>query len=42
MRSAAEDMRRAADNIDSSLIQHQNFLTNWLMEFQAIMKEAQS
>lgn len=37
MRQAAYEMQRAASNIDYSLTQHQQFLTNWLQEFAAVV-----
>ncbi len=37
MRSAAEDMQRAAANIDHSLMIFQRFLDDWLQRFEATL-----
>jgi hypothetical protein len=39
MRQAAEEMRRAANHIDESLRQNQQFLLNWLTDFQTILRD---
>lgn len=39
MRSAAEEMQRAASTIDASLQQHRMFLDEWLSRFESAMKE---
>lgn len=35
MASAAEEMQRAAANIDGALDRHQRFLDDWLLRFEA-------
>jgi hypothetical protein len=39
MRSAAEDMKQAASNIDHSLMLHQRFLDDWLVRFNDIIEK---
>lgn len=41
VRSAADEMSRAASNLDGSLMQHQRFLDDWLMRSQQILEAAQ-
>lgn len=38
MRAAADEMQRAATNIDGALERHQRFLDDWLLRFEAIIK----
>ena len=38
MRSAAEQMQRAANQIDESLRMHQRFLDDWLAQFRDAME----
>lgn len=38
MRSSADEMQRAASQIDHSLAQHQRFLDDWLQRFQAVIE----
>lgn len=37
MRAAADDMQRAAMNIDGAFERHQRFLDDWLARFEAVM-----
>lgn len=39
MRSAADEMQRAAMNIDASLQQHQRFLDDWLARLDATLSD---
>lgn len=39
MRSAANDMQRAADNLDSTLERHRRAMEDWLQKFEAILTE---
>ena len=41
MRSAAEQMQRAASSIDESLARHQRFLDDWLTRLEAALEKAQ-
>jgi IS30 family transposase len=38
MRSAAEQMQRAASTIDESLERHRRFLDDWLTRFSEVME----
>ena len=42
MASAADDMNRAAGNVDSALERHQRFLDDWLMRLADVMQPPQS
>lgn len=37
MRTAAEQMKQAASNIEYALTQHQRFLDDWLSRFEAVL-----
>ena len=39
MNHAAADMKRAADTIEHTLFQHQQFMTQWLADFQTILEQ---
>jgi Sec-independent protein translocase protein TatA len=39
MRQAAEEMKRAAGEMDSSFKQHEQFLRNWLTDFETILRD---
>jgi hypothetical protein len=39
MRQAAEEMKRAASEIDYSLHRHEQFLQEWLQQFESILNE---
>jgi len=39
MRQAAEEMKKAANQLDESLRQNQQFLLNWLTDFQTILRD---
>ncbi len=39
MRSAAEDMNRAASNMQEVFMQHQRFLTDWLQTLEQVLTE---
>ena len=41
MRSAADQMQRAASSIDESLARHQRFLDDWLTRLEAALEKAQ-
>lgn len=38
MRGAAEEMRRAASQIDDALSRHQRFLDDWIMRFESAVE----
>lgn len=40
MQSAAEDMRRAASTIESSLYSHEMFLREWLVDFSNLLTQS--
>lgn len=40
MRGAADEMQRAAANIDGSLTRHQQFLDDWLMRLKRTIQDA--
>ena len=37
--SAADGMRRAAGSIEESMEQHRRFMDDWLIRFEAVLKE---
>lgn len=39
MREAAQQMNSAASSIDSSLLQHQRFMEDWLQRYAALLEE---
>lgn len=39
MRAAAEEMTRAATQIDSSLEMHRRFMDDWLTRLEALLRE---
>jgi len=39
MRSAADEMQRAAQNIEGSFERHQRFLDDWLQRFEQVLAE---
>lgn len=39
MVSAAQDMRRAADNAESTLFQNQRFMSDWLGRFEQVLND---
>ena len=39
IRQAAEEMKQAASQMDESLRQNQEFLLNWLTDFQTILRD---
>lgn len=39
MRSAAEEMSRAAASIDMTLHAHRNFLEDWLARFEQVLRD---
>ena len=41
MSSAAEQMNRAAGQIDEALRQHQRFLDDWLLRFEALISRGE-
>lgn len=42
MNSAASEMKRAASSIEDTLFRHQNFMTQWLQDFERILTENKS
>ena len=39
MSSAADDMRRAANQFDETMQQHQRFMDDWLSRFEAALEK---
>lgn len=42
MRSAADEMSRAASNIDGALERHQRFMDDWLSRFEQVLADNSS